>query len=184
MARRGTSKRLGYFISIILIAAICLFAVSFIFARIFGAGAYAVTSGSMEPAYDTGSLIYLKDVDTSQLKKGDVITFAQAENMVVTHRIAKVTEKSGELWFITKGDANDTTDASPVYYKNVIGSPAFQIPLIGYMITFAKQPPGIYLVIALIVLLVVLSVMPMLGRRKEGQANSESNIETGNVSNA
>ena len=175
MARRGTSKRLGYFISIILIAAICLFAVSFIFARIFGAGAYAVTSGSMEPAYDTGSLIYLKDVDTNQLKKGDVITFAQAENMVVTHRITKVTERSGELWFITKGDANDTTDASPVYYKNVIGSPAFQIPLIGYVVTFAKQPPGIYLVIALIVLLVVLSVMPMLGRRKE---------KTGNVSNA
>lgn len=174
MTSRRTSKRLSYFISIILIAAICLFAVSFIFARIFGAGAYAVTSGSMEPAYDTGSLIYLKKIDTSQLKKGDVITFAQAENMVVTHRIAKVTERSGELWFITKGDANDTEDASPVYYKNVIGSPAFQIPLIGYVITFAKQPPGIYLVIGLIVILLVMSIMPML-RRKE---------KTGNVSNA
>ena len=36
---------------------------------------YVVLSGSMEPSYKVGSIIYYKSVDEAQLKVGDVITF-------------------------------------------------------------------------------------------------------------
>ena len=43
--------------------------------RVFGVHVFTVLSGSMEPAYPVGSMIYVKSVDPFQLKAGDVISF-------------------------------------------------------------------------------------------------------------
>ena len=43
--------------------------------RIFGIQVFGVLTGSMEPSYPTGSLIYVKDVEPQELKLGDPVTF-------------------------------------------------------------------------------------------------------------
>ena len=42
---------------------------------VFNIEPYVVTSGSMEPKYKVGSLIYVKEVDPMSLKVTDAITF-------------------------------------------------------------------------------------------------------------
>ena len=51
---------------------------------------YIVLSGSMKPTFDTGSLIFVRPVDASSIKPGDVITF-RSENTsgLTTHRLWK-----------------------------------------------------------------------------------------------
>jgi signal peptidase len=50
----------------------------------------AVLSGSMEPVFQTGSVISIKlGKDPSSYKKGDIITF-QMEDKLITHRIIKI----------------------------------------------------------------------------------------------
>ena len=44
-------------------------------ARLVGLRTFAVLSGSMEPAYPVGSLIYVRSAEPSALECGDVITF-------------------------------------------------------------------------------------------------------------
>ena len=131
--------------------------------RVSGLKMYTVLSGSMEPAYHTGSVIYVKDVDTSHLKEGDVITFMLDKNTIVTHRITEVVpdEKSPEtMRFRTKGDANDVEDGKLTIDKNVIGSPVFSIPYLGYVANFIQHPPGTYIGIAIVLLLVILMFLP------------------------
>ena len=48
----------------------------------------------------------------------------------------------------TKGDANDTTDAAPVRFENVIGTPVFSIPWLGYVSSYIQSPPGSYIAVA------------------------------------
>ena len=48
---------------------------------------YTVISGSMEPTYHVGSLIYVKKVDPSTLKVKDPITFELSDKTIATHRI-------------------------------------------------------------------------------------------------
>lgn len=77
-------------ISTVLVVIVVVVALLLVGARLFGLQVYAVLSGSMEPTYHVGSLIYVKDVDPFELESGEVITFMLDENTVATHRIVEV----------------------------------------------------------------------------------------------
>ena len=148
-----------------LVAAVVVLAVLLVGARIAGLRVFTVLSGSMEPAYHVGSLIYVKDVDYTELEPGDVITFMLDESTVATHRITEVVpdeEDSSVLRFRTKGDANDAEDGSLVHYKNVIGTPVFTIPYLGYVANYIQNPPGTYVAIAAGAILLLLVFLPDL----------------------
>ena len=148
-----------------LVAAVVVLAVLLVGARIAGLRVFTVLSGSMEPVYHVGSLIYVKDVDYTELEPGDVITFMLDESTVATHRITEVVpdeEDSSVLRFRTKGDANDAEDGSLVHYKNVIGTPVFTIPYLGYVANYIQNPPGTYVAIAAGAILLLLVFLPDL----------------------
>ena len=76
---------------------------------------YSILSGSMAGTYDTGALVYAKQVPVTDLEKGDVITYAPpagASSMSpVTHRIVSIElGPDGRRVFRTKGDANAAAD--------------------------------------------------------------------------
>ena len=100
-----------------------------------------VLSGSMEPAFPVGSIIYYHSCNFEELKVGDVVTF-QAENSLVTHRITAVNEVSRTV--NTKGDGNSTEDPVPVEEDEIVGKAAdFAIPYAGYFVTYGKEPAAI-----------------------------------------
>ena len=166
-----TLKKIWNVISTILVVLVVLLAVALVGVRLVGIKTYAVTSGSMEPTYPTGSLIYVKSMDAKDLKVGDTITFMLDEYTVATHRIIEIIpdeEDSSVLRFRTQGDANDTPDGTPVHYKNVIGKPVFSVPYLGYFAHVVQNPPGLYLAIGFALVLVLLVFLPdMLDDKKE-----------------
>ena len=158
-------KKVWNLITSILVALVVLLAIALVGVRLIGLRTYVVLSGSMEPAYPTGSLIYVKEVDVHQLKEKDVITFMIDEDTIATHRIIEVLvdeEDSSVVRFRTQGDANDSPDGSLVHYKNVIGSPIFCVPYLGYVANFIQNTPGKYLSIGFGAILLVLVFLPDL----------------------
>ncbi|MBO5783630.1 MAG: signal peptidase I [Clostridia bacterium] len=145
-------------ISMALMVLMILLAVLMAGVRIFGVQIYMVLSGSMEPKYPTGSLLYITAADPDKLEEGDVITFRLHGSVTATHRIVEVVtdEATGEEKFRTKGDANESTDESLVAKEDVVGRAVFCIPLLGYLAAFIQQPPGLYVAIAAAVLMIVL----------------------------
>lgn len=149
----------------VLVAIVVMLAVLLVGVRLLGLQVFTVLSGSMEPTYHTGSLIYVKDVDYTEIKEGQVITFLLDEDTVATHRVVEIVpdEEDGTvLRYRTKGDANDAVDGSLVHYKNVIGSPIFTIPYLGYLADYIQHPPGMYLAISVGALLLLLVFLPDL----------------------
>ncbi|MFP5115018.1 signal peptidase I SipW [Bacillaceae bacterium C204] len=110
----------------------------------FGYQLKTVLSGSMEPGIKTGSIIAVKPGgDMTRFKKGDVITFKSEDNVIVTHRIAKVIKTGGQVSYQTKGDNNKTADLNPVLSNNVIAEySGFTIPYLGYFADFTKSKIG------------------------------------------
>jgi signal peptidase len=115
--------------------------------KIFGYEMMNVLSGSMEPSIHTGSVIFIKAVEpTDGLVAGDVITFKSSDdpNIIITHRITEVQKQGDNVRYVTKGDANDSKDPSPVPIANVVGKFAdVTIPFLGYVLTFIKSKAGI-----------------------------------------
>ena len=160
---RKTIKRIWNWISSILVAAVVLLAVALVGVRIVGLQPYVVLSGSMEPTYPVGSLIYVKSTDYKQLKVGDPITFLVSEDTVATHRIIEVLPDEDDpntIRYFTQGDANDAPDGSSVHYKNIIGKPVFSIPYLGYVSNYIQTPPGKYVAISGCALLMLLVFLP------------------------
>ena len=180
-----TLKKILNVISTILVAIVVVLALLLVGARFIGLNVYTVLSGSMEPTYHVGSLIYVKDVDTDVLKAGDVITYMLDEDTIVTHRIADVIPDETDpsiIRFQTKGDANDSVDGSLVHYKNVIGTPVFSIPKLGYLANYIQKPPGRYIAISAGAIILLLVFLPDLfsdddksEKKKKKQKNGNNN---------
>lgn len=68
-----------------------MLAVLLVGVRLAGLKPFAVMSGSMEPAYPVGALIYIKDAEPAEIRVGDPITYVMnAEQLVSTHRVVKI----------------------------------------------------------------------------------------------
>lgn len=165
-------KRIWDVVSGIFVTVIVIFAVLLMGARVVGLQVYNVISGSMEPEYSVGDLIYVKTVDPDSVKVNDVITFVLNENLVVaTHRVVAIDPE--QRLFTTKGDMNETVDATPVHFNNLIGVPVFHIPLLGYVSDFIQHPPGTYIAIGGVGILVLAVFLPDLIKKKPGTDNKE-----------
>ena len=170
-------KKVWNAITTVLVILIVILAVLLVGVRLAGFRVFTVLSGSMEPTYHVGSLIYVKDVDYRQLEAGDVITFMLDENTVATHRIIRVVPDEDEpevLRFATQGDANDAPDGTLVHYKNVIGTPVFTIPQLGYVANYIQNPPGTYIAISGAAILLLLMFLPDLFSEDEPKKTAES----------
>lgn len=127
--------------------------------RAAGYAPYAVLSGSMEPTYPVGSLIYVHDTAPGTIGVGDVISFVLAEDgTVATHRV--VERGADGRAFYTKGDANESRDGQPVAAENILGVVKFHVPLLGYAAVWLREGGGRWAVLAVgtgVLLLMALS---------------------------
>ena len=188
-------RKLWSVISTLLVIVMVILAVLLVGVRVVGLTPYAVLSGSMEPTYHVGALIYVKDVAPADITVGMPITFVVNEDLLLaTHRVVDIevlTTRQEQMldeagnpvlddegnpvleevpldepvyYYQTKGDANDAVDGTPVHYKNVVGTPVFSIPYLGYLSSWLQTRQGMIMGICIALVLVILTFLPDLLR--------------------
>ena len=170
-------KKVWNGVTSIVVVLVVVLALLLVGVRLIGLRPLTVLSGSMEPTYHVGSLIYVKEVDYKELKVGDPITYMVSEDTIVTHRIIEVLVDEAEpdtIRYFTKGDANNAADGSSVHYKNIIGKPVFSIPYLGYVSHYIQNPPGMYVAISATAVLLLLVFLPdLFGEPDEKQKENK-----------
>ena len=172
-----TFKKVWNGMTTVLVLMVAILAVLLVGTRFIGLMPFTVLSGSMEPVYSAGDLIYVKEVDPFDLEEGTIITFMLSEDTIATHRIVEVVpdaEDDTVVRFKTKGDANESEDGGLVHYKNVIGAPIFSVPKLGYVANFIQEPPGTYVAIAAGALILALIFIPDLFGDDEDEKDKKS----------
>lgn len=112
---------------------------------------FVVMSGSMEPTIKTGSVVVIKP--QKDYFNGDVITFqdpTKSKN-TTTHRIVEASDSA----YLTKGDANKTSDMSEIRKSQILGKQILSVPFIGYVINFAKTQTGLIILIVIPAVIIV-----------------------------
>ena len=155
-------KKVWNTITTVLMAVVAVLALLVWGCRLIGMEVFVVQSGSMEPDYHVGSLVYVKPVDAEDLDVGDVITFNLSGSTLGTHRIIEVVYEDGAPAFRTKGDANDHEDNGLVTPSEIIGEVKFSIPYMGYLVVYIQEPPGTYVAIAVAAVLLLMVLLPDL----------------------
>ncbi len=125
---------------------------------VFGVAPVICLSGSMEPEFSVGDLIFIQEVDPSTLEVGDVICFIPyGAATAVTHRIIETQLNAGQNVFITRGDANNTEDRMPVSAIEIQGKyTGLHIPGLGDIAMFMQTTLGMILFIVIPLLVFIL----------------------------
>lgn len=149
-----------------LILVILLIVGALLIPRAMGYDVYAVLSGSMEPYYHVGSIVYVDtDVEPEEINVGDPVTFKVGEGTLVTHRVTAVLTDTQE--FMTKGDANEDEDLAPVPFQSVIGKAGMSIPMIGYISIYMKTKKGLFGIAAVFIVIILLQLIPEIVKPEE-----------------
>lgn len=123
---------------------------------LFGIHPLIVKSGSMDPVYPVGSLLYVQRVEEDELKEGRTVTFYLPDGeTLVTHRIVDSDEERGVVY--TKGDANDVEDGVATPFSRIIGCPFLCIPYLGYLASYLSSSMGKAGVMMLVIAVCILS---------------------------
>ena len=105
---------------------------------------FTVLSGSMEPTIPVGSMIFDREVQASDLARGDVVTFhppGQPEKLV-SHRIVRVEETKRGSFLVTRGDSNGVVDDWRIPAEGRGLRYEFHVPYIGYLVGGLLTPVG------------------------------------------
>lgn len=122
-----------------------------------------VKSGSMEPTIMTGAAVLIVERDSYGI--GDVVTFkSESASIPTTHRIIASETHDGTTVFVTKGDANEESDTAPLLPENIIGKVLVDVPYLGFIFDFARQPIGFALLIGIPALLIIIDEVEKIYR--------------------
>ena len=138
-------------------------------------GAYIIISPSMVPSINVYDAIVIKREEPENLKVGDVITFLSSDTrylgLTITHRIVGI-EKSttGDIYFRTKGDNNNTEDSSLVKGDDIYGKVILKIPKIGYIQLLLTNAIGWVLIVVIpclgVVIYDIIKIFKSIGNGK------------------
>ena len=92
-----------------------------------------IASGSMRPTLEVGDVSIVIPVDPSKIRVGDIIQYWQEGEMTL-HRVGEIREGL----FVTKGDANPTSDPELVLPAQIRGKLIFTIPKLGWISIYIK----------------------------------------------
>lgn len=129
--------------------------------QVLGFSVFRVMTGSMDPEYPEGALLLVQKTPPEEIQPGDVISFFSPdpalEGAVNTHRVMRIEKRDGDLFFITKGDANVSEDR---YYPNgelLVGKVVFCSHGLGRLVSLLSNP----LVFGAVILLPLLVILLM-----------------------
>ena len=89
---------------------------------------FAIGSGSMQPVIDVGDVVIVEK--NNQIDVGDIVAYYY-NDVIIIHRIIDIMEVDNEVYYYSKGDANDDKDNYSIKESNIIGKVKFNIPFLG-----------------------------------------------------
>ncbi|MGN0168750.1 MAG: signal peptidase I [Acetatifactor sp.] len=159
-------RRICNILSTLLLIIMALLAMALLVPNLIGMKSMAVLSGSMEPEIPVGSVVCVREVKPESLEVGDVISYRLSGDTMVTHRIESIDRENQQI--VTKGDANETADLSPVGYDRIVGKVLFHLPLLGYISIYCRTKIGIATACGILLVLILLNLLPdVLSGKKE-----------------
>ena len=162
-------------------------------------------SHPFERTLHTGDLIIVQGLDPKSVwtgwdPEGDIIIFNKPspregypDELIVHRAIENLTRDNGLTYFRTRGDGSgshsgdywqadyrgeDYTYNGMISEKLLVGRVAMRIPWLGHVALFMRNSSGIYIVLALLILLIVIEfVLPLLTHKKPETQQTEQKQE-------
>lgn len=144
--------------------------------NLFGYRVYIVASGSMIPTYNIGDTLLIKEMDASNIKKGDAVTYigddVGIDGMIITHQVQEVEMgEDGKYYFHTKGIANNIEDPI-VSEEQVLGKVVYRFFLLSFIGRITTSKLLLFCFIAIpIAILIAIEIIKLIYKKDDEDAD-------------
>lgn len=123
-------------------------------------------SGSMEPVISPGDVVIDEQIKPWEAHVGDIVTFRDPQNQskLLTHRVVSIRRVDSRMWFVTKGDADNTEEHWRVPASGQIGRVVYTVPWVGHVAVFARTKLGWALLVGIPLLLLAAEELKRIWR--------------------
>lgn len=117
----------------------------------------------MEPELPVGSMVFVRQVEPTDIAVGDNVTFYRSDGAVVTHQVYEIDPVAQTIG--TQGIANKNADGIIMHdaeytpFSSVIGTVSFCVPYLGFVNAYCTTMPSLLVVVAVLALLVAASMV-------------------------
>ncbi len=128
--RRGKENRfsIGFMTRPLIIALIALI---ILVSGIFRYQLIAIASNSMIPVYYKGDAVLVDKKNPKDTLVGEILIY-QKSGKIIAHRVVKKVEYEEQVFFYTKGDANNNEDSYLIEEEDIIGKVVYVCKYIGW----------------------------------------------------
>jgi signal peptidase len=132
----------------------------------FGDRPYTVLTGSMEPTIAAGDVVIDERIPPTSAQVGDIVTFRDPEDQsrLITHRVRKIRREGSHLWFLTRGDANNTFEHWRIAADGQLGRVVYTVPWVGHVAVISHTGLGLALFLIVPLLLLGLDELKRIWR--------------------
>ncbi len=135
-------------------------------------GTLVISSGSMSKKNTANSYLWSQNLDNQlqtydiigvsrvhspeEIKLYDIIAFQANDGRTIVHRVVEILETDGHTFYVTRGDANSSSDNGDLYgdylpYEAILGEyNGVRIPVLGVFVIFLQSGAGIATIFSLI----------------------------------
>lgn len=162
MQKKKIWKMISNILEWILLMAALAGGIGIIIPTMFHIVPYIVLSGSMEPEIQAGSIVYIdRNIKAEEIQEKDVVGYCMDNGVKVVHRIIQLDRENHTA--VTKGDANQVEDITPVSLEQIEGRAVISIPYIGYGVAWMRSTAGIITIISIALLLFWGTILKRIG---------------------
>ena len=136
-----------------------------------GYSLFTIASESMVPKYEVFDMIVAKKVNTNDINVGDDVVYlgnkSDFAGKIVTHEVIKIDKIDGNVYFHTKGLANDVEDPL-VNADQIMGRVSFKSHILSFISGIVNNIYGFYFVIFVpFAILLVMEIIDIVYERRE-----------------
>ena len=136
-----------------------------------GYSLFTIASESMVPKYEVFDMIVAKKVNTNDINVGDDVVYlgnkSDFAGKIVTHEVIKIDKIDGNVYFHTKGLANDVEDPL-VSADQIMGRVSFKSHVLSFISGIVNNIYGFYFVIFVpFAILLVMEIIDIVYERRE-----------------
>ncbi len=120
-----------------------------------GDRSFTMRSGSMTPTLETGDVVVTEPIAPLAARVGQIVTFRDPEGSgkLFSHRVQSIRPAGDVVHFVTRGDANTSTERWTVPANGTVGRVVYRVPKLGYALVWTTTPAGRIALIAIPALL-------------------------------
>ena len=126
---------------------------------------FMIVSESMKGEYDIGDILILKSVDADEINIGDNVTYlgekSGMKGLIITHKVVEKKEENGEVYFTTRGIANDVEDPV-IRYDQIYGKVIYKTVILSLIAKLMNNQVTYYILFTLVALIISIEIASSL----------------------